>query len=184
MFIWFYDVNKHYFISAWRTPFSISCKAGLVVINSFSFCLFRQVCLHFWRTALPGVELLTDFFLPIFWIYYPILSWPEKFLLSNLPIMGIPLNIMCSFLSLHWSLFCHWLLELFGSLYWYLVSFGPHESKCPFLSLFFSKYCFIWASLVAQMVKNLPAMQETWVWSLGWGDPLEEGMATHSSILA
>ena len=41
-----------------------------------------------------------------------------------------------------------------------------------------------WASLVAQMVKNLPAMQETWVRSLDWEDPLEEGMATHSSILA
>ena len=37
---------------------------------------------------------------------------------------------------------------------------------------------------VAQVVKNLPAMQETWVRSLGWEDPLEEGMATHSSILA
>ena len=34
------------------------------------------------------------------------------------------------------------------------------------------------------MVKNLPAMQETWVSSLGWEDPLEEGMATHSTILA
>ena len=34
------------------------------------------------------------------------------------------------------------------------------------------------------MVKNPPALQETWVQSLGWGDPLEEGMATHSSILA
>ena len=41
-----------------------------------------------------------------------------------------------------------------------------------------------WASLVAQMVKNLPAMWETWVRSLGWGDPLEKGMATHSRILA
>ena len=39
-------------------------------------------------------------------------------------------------------------------------------------------------SLVAQMVRNLPGMQETWVQSLGWEDPLEEGMATHSSILA
>ena len=36
-----------------------------------------------------------------------------------------------------------------------------------------------WASLVAQMVKNPPAMWETWVGSLGWEDPLEEGMATH-----
>ena len=40
------------------------------------------------------------------------------------------------------------------------------------------------ASLVAQTVKNLPAMQETWVQSLGWEDPLEKGMDTHSSILA
>ena len=41
-----------------------------------------------------------------------------------------------------------------------------------------------WASLVAQQVRNPPAMQETWVWSLGWEDPLEKGKATHSSILA
>ena len=41
-----------------------------------------------------------------------------------------------------------------------------------------------WASLVAQLVKNLPAMQETWVRSLGWEDPLEKGKATHSSILS
>ena len=42
---------------------------------------------------------------------------------------------------------------------------------------------YFWASLVAQTVKNLPAMWEIWVRSLGWGDALEEGMATHSSIL-
>ena len=41
-----------------------------------------------------------------------------------------------------------------------------------------------WTSLVAQMIKNLCAMQETWVQSLGWEDPLEKGMATHFSILA
>ena len=41
-----------------------------------------------------------------------------------------------------------------------------------------------WASLVAQIVKNLPAEFETQVRSLGWEDPLEEGVATHSSILA
>ena len=40
-----------------------------------------------------------------------------------------------------------------------------------------------WASLVAQLVKNLPAMQETWVQSLGWEDPLEKGKATQSIIL-
>ena len=41
-----------------------------------------------------------------------------------------------------------------------------------------------WLSLVAQMVKNLPTMQETQVWSLGWEEPLEKGIATHSSIVA
>ena len=41
-----------------------------------------------------------------------------------------------------------------------------------------------WTSLVAQLVKNLPAMRETWVLSLGWEDPLQKGKATHSSILA
>ena len=41
-----------------------------------------------------------------------------------------------------------------------------------------------WASLVVQMIKNPPAVQETWVQSLGWEAPLKKGMATHSSILA
>ena len=43
---------------------------------------------------------------------------------------------------------------------------------------------FFKASLVAQLVNNLPATRETWFQSLGWKDPLEEGMATHSTILA
>ena len=55
-----------------------------------------------------------------------------------------------------------------------------------------SDFCFLllevtldcWAPLVAQLVKNPPAVQETWVRSLGWEDLLEKGMATHSSILA
>ena len=56
---------------------------------------------------------------------------------------------------------------------------------------FISSHFYIWrnytylvASQVAQMVKNLPAVQETWVGYLGREDPLEKGMATHSSILA
>ena len=43
---------------------------------------------------------------------------------------------------------------------------------------------FSWISLVAQLIKNPPAMQETWVQSLGWDDPLEKGKATHSNILS
>ena len=45
-------------------------------------------------------------------------------------------------------------------------------------------YVCITKGFPAQMVKNLPAMWETWVQSLGWEDPLKEGMATHSSVLA
>ena len=48
----------------------------------------------------------------------------------------------------------------------------------------FRTFIYIRASLIAQMVKNLPAMQETPVQLLGWQDPLEKGKATHSSILA
>ena len=42
----------------------------------------------------------------------------------------------------------------------------------------------VWASLITQLVKNPPAMRETWVGSQGWEDPLEKGRATHSSVLA
>ena len=51
-------------------------------------------------------------------------------------------------------------------------------------NIFIHVYIYIQASLVAQLVKNPPVIRETWVQSLGWEDPLEEGMATHSSILA
>ena len=54
------------------------------------------------------------------------------------------------------------------------------------LLIFYRDSCLeeYWASLVAQLVKNLPAMWETWVRFLGWEDPVEKGKATHSSILA
>ena len=49
---------------------------------------------------------------------------------------------------------------------------------------YFQSYYKFWASLTAQLVKNLPAVQETLARSLGWEDPLEKGKATHSRILA
>jgi len=74
------------------------------------------------------------------------------------------------------------------------VTFGPgsfrmRNSYCllqllPFSVLFLHGFGFCFVSLVVQLVKNPPAMQETWVPSLGWEDPLEKGKATHSSILA
>jgi len=63
----------------------------------------------------------------------------------------------------------------------WLVSLGLRWERGANISC---RYRASWASLVAQTVKNLPAMQETSVPSLGWEDPLEKEMATHSSILA
>ena len=57
----------------------------------------------------------------------------------------------------------------------YLMELGLHLQQL---------YRLIQGFSVAQLVKNLPAMRETWVESLGWEDPLEKGKATHSSILA
>ena len=54
----------------------------------------------------------------------------------------------------------------------------------PKIFLIKSAKSWLWASPVAQTIKKPPAMWETWVWSLGWEDPLEEGVATHSSVLA
>ena len=59
--------------------------------------------------------------------------------------------------------------------------FLTQGSKLPLLC---HLHFFLGVSVVAQLVKNPPAMRETWVWSLCWAEPLEEGMATHSSILA
>ena len=62
----------------------------------------------------------------------------------------------------------------------FLYTYEP--MKCTDIMLLFYVYL-VWDSLVSQMVKNSPAMWETWIQSLGWEDPLEKGMATHSSIL-
>jgi len=77
-----------------------------------------------------------------------------------------------------YELFC-WLV-----CFWSITDLQHHVISNTQHSDLLFRCVFKWASLVAQVVKNPPAMQETWVWFLGWGDPLEEGMATHSSILA
>ena len=59
----------------------------------------------------------------------------------------------------------------------------PGLERCPGEGIGYPLQ-YSWASPVAQMVKNLPAMRDTWVWSLGWKDSLEEGMTTHSSVHA
>ena len=86
-----------------------------------------------------------------------------------------------------------WLLHIieiidYMALYHWLLSFSIIFPRFihvhDFILFYWYIVLIIWASLVGQTVKNPPAMQETWVGSLGWEDPLEEGMVTHSSILA
>ena len=75
-------------------------------------------------------------------------------------------------------------------LFSFLVGFPVVPIALIEWSIFFSPHWYVfplrysWASLVAQLVKNPPAMWETWVWSLRWEDPLEKGKSTHSSTLA
>ena len=69
-----------------------------------------------------------------------------------------------------------------------LTLFDPMDYRTPGFSILrhlleFAQTHVHWASLVAQLIKSLLAVRETWVRSLGWGNPPEKGMATHSSIL-
>ena len=66
----------------------------------------------------------------------------------------------------------------------YICKFLVHILLKPSLDFEHDLASMLRASLVAQRLKRLPAIQETWVRSLGWEDPLEKEMATHSSILA
>ena len=59
-----------------------------------------------------------------------------------------------------------------------------HPYRTTWKTIALTRQTFVGASLVAQLVNNPSTMWETWVWSLGWEDPLEKGKATHSSILA
>ena len=77
---------------------------------------------------------------------------------------------ICTFLHVYHGLIFKKVLKIWNS------ELEPSNSQLV--------YSDIWASFVAQSVKNLPAVQETWVWSLGWEDPLEKEMASHSSIIA
>ena len=72
--------------------------------------------------------------------------------------------------------------ELYTWIGWIIHTWYPNHNSIELLNNTM-KYHYNRTSLVAQLVKNLPAVQETQVWSLGWEDPLEKEMANHSSIV-
>ena len=99
--------------------------------------------------------------------------------------------LLFSSISLHWLLRKAFLIWLILSLWCCLTCSSNFSSpltkgfiRFRLSLIILTKISYNWASLVAQLVKNPPAMQETWVRSLGWEDALEKGKATHSNILA
>ena len=114
------------------------------------------------------------------------IPWTEE--PGRLQSMGSQESDMTEWLWLHlislWSneywYFDLWFVCLFENCFVYLEVLSSPTAEA--LLEDFENY--IWVSLVAQLVKNPPAVRETWVLSMGWEDPLEKGKATHSSILA
>ena len=99
------------------------------------------------------------------WFYEPILVSPY---------------ILKSTKILHFDICTSWLSGTFWKKKKKSADRVPSSPK----SLIYQASPTSWASQVAQTVKNLPSVRETWVWSLGWEDLLQKGMATHTSILA
>ena len=157
-----------------------------------------------WFLCLAFIEILGSIvysFYPIWRIFSHYFS--KFFFLSSLSIAPITQILrylkcfhsslmFCSFFQnflyiLFWIFLFLWFqVHYFFSTMFYLLL--VHSSLVSYLTLYFLSlnvwFWRIWASLVAQLVKNVPATQETLVQFLGWEDPLEKGTATHSSIPA
>ena len=119
--------------------------------------LFGVLCLDFPDHLFLNLSsILSMSFDSIFWFLDVFFSFISEF--TNSPLISIILFFITQ------TSFCY----LFNTLWSFLII--PCSS-------------YIWASLVAQLVKNLPAMWQTWVQSLGWEGPLEKGKATHCSVV-
>ena len=118
------------------------------------------------------------------WLIWAFLTW--KFLCGCSPVAAGARGIWAGWMSA-WFL-SSWLASGLGC----RERLGSSRASLPLFpipsfltpTLCFSKILPLEASLVAQRIKNLPAMWDTQVWPLGWEDLLEKGMATHSSVLA
>ena len=162
--------------------------SDLMISSSFSFFLTCHWSASWYCWSLPPLRHSPWLPGPTFsWFKLLIHSWCCFFLMFQPPNTGVAQDsaLKCSFLDIYWvsgGAIQSWVLNIISILTApvlpsYLISKG--SSKLPIQYL----HCRSRASLVDQLVKNLPVMWKTWVWSLDWEDPLEKGMATHSSIL-
>ena len=129
----------------------------------------------------------------IYWLLWVFVLWLTGFRFEGSVVVAyrISCSTACGIsLDQEWNL-SQWNLS-FGLLLWLSkespcnvgdLGLTPGLGRCPGERKGYPLQ-YSWAFLVAQLVKNLPAVWETWVWPLGWEDPLEKGKVTHSSILA
>ena len=104
-------------------------------------------------------------------------DWTELMNWGENPINWLPYDLLMYIKCLYYM--CGSLWELFFFSYWIVsIPYSISHSNFMINQCLYIKPLLPWASLVAQSVKNLPAVQETWAWSLGWEDPLEKEMAT------
>ena len=126
----------------------------------FQFIFFIQLFIHSWNTS----------WAELFWVSLSCMDTSFHFhacqVLVLAPIPALSKDRLVPLSLLHLCIFLM-----------------PHSPLSPLLLSFLLNFILFRAFLVAQLVKNPPAMQETWVWSLGWEHPLEKGIAT-LSILA
>ena len=132
------------------------------------------------------LQLVVNFHASRHFFLYPLIFFPS-FPLSKSCIPGsdfsgsFKIRLSCLWVPCLQKISCKHVCAEFPETVYFILTWDVHP---------FSKKepdwicCHLDDSLVAQMVKNLPSMHETWVWFLDWEDPLEKGMATHSSILA
>ena len=158
-------------VSDSSTPWPAACQAYLSITNSWSLLKLMSI-----ESVMPSNHLI---------LCHPLLLPPSIF-----PSIRVFLNE--SVLCIKWPKYRSFSFGISPSLeYSGSISFRMDwldllavQGTLKSLLQHYSSKASILASLVAQRLKHLPAMWETWVRSLGWEDPLEKEMATHSSILA